>query len=184
MGGDRRIPLEAAQVIAEGAVHYLRPYCERIEIGGSIRRKKKTVGDIEIVAIPKVKKALDLFGQPTGEEELMISQGIDDANTREWFWLKTISMGHRYWKLANARNQNFPIDLFLVRPPAQWGPIFALRTGSADFSKRLMTALRARGYRSEDGRILDKKDNLIDCPEEQDVFEVAGMRWIVPESRG
>lgn len=184
MGGDRRIPLEAARVVADATVHYLAPYCERIEIAGSIRRHKKTVGDVEIVAIPKVRRELDLFGHPTGQEELLIYQGIDEANQREIPWLKVVSMGHRYWKLADSRMGNFPIDLFLVRAPAQWGPIFSLRTGSADFSKRLMIALRARGYRSEDGRILDRKNEVIDCPEERDVFDTAGMRWVVPESRG
>jgi DNA polymerase/3'-5' exonuclease PolX len=184
MGGDRRIPIEAARAVADAAVHYLRPYCERIEIAGSIRRKKKTIGDIEIVAIPKVQRAPNLFGEPSGPEEMLIDQGIVDANRCEWPWLRPEVMGSRYWKLHDTRMQNFQIDLFLVRPPAQWGPILAIRTGSADFSRRLMVALRARGYRCEDGRVLDRKGEVIDCPEERDLFEAAGMRWIVPESRG
>ncbi len=39
--------------IAEKVKAQLAPHCERIEIAGSIRRKKPDVGDIEIVAIPK-----------------------------------------------------------------------------------------------------------------------------------
>ena len=35
--------------IAEKTKAQLAPYCERIEIAGSIRRKKPDVGDIEIV---------------------------------------------------------------------------------------------------------------------------------------
>ncbi len=31
----------------------LEPFCDRIEIAGSIRRKKPNVKDVEIVAIPK-----------------------------------------------------------------------------------------------------------------------------------
>jgi len=48
-----RMKLEEAQVIAEKTKALLAPYCERIEIAGSIRRKKPDVGDIELVAIPK-----------------------------------------------------------------------------------------------------------------------------------
>ncbi len=44
---------EQALEIAERTKALLAPHCERIEIAGSIRRKKPHVKDIEIVAIPK-----------------------------------------------------------------------------------------------------------------------------------
>lgn len=43
----------AALKIAEGLVCEFGPYCERVEIAGSIRRGKAEVGDIEIVAVPR-----------------------------------------------------------------------------------------------------------------------------------
>ncbi len=45
--------LDKALEIAEKTKELLAPYCERIEIAGSIRRKKPEVKDIELVAIPK-----------------------------------------------------------------------------------------------------------------------------------
>lgn len=42
-----------AYEIAIRVKELLTPHCERIEIAGSIRRKKPEVKDIEIVAIPK-----------------------------------------------------------------------------------------------------------------------------------
>ena len=45
--------LEKAEKIARKYVDLLAPFCERIEIAGSTRRKKPEVGDIEIVCIPK-----------------------------------------------------------------------------------------------------------------------------------
>lgn len=45
--------LAQALAIAEKVKALLAPHCERIEIAGSIRRKKPDVKDIEIVAIPK-----------------------------------------------------------------------------------------------------------------------------------
>lgn len=41
--------LEIAEEIKEALAHH----CERIEIAGSIRRKKPEVGDIELLFVPK-----------------------------------------------------------------------------------------------------------------------------------
>lgn len=46
-------PLEEAESIAKDVVRQLDRYTERIEIVGSIRRRKPTVHDIDIVAIAK-----------------------------------------------------------------------------------------------------------------------------------
>lgn len=46
--------LEQAQSIAEELRRELEPGCERIEIAGSIRRKKPEVKDIELCLIPKM----------------------------------------------------------------------------------------------------------------------------------
>lgn len=45
--------LDKALEIAERIKELLAPYSERIEIAGSIRRKKPEVKDVELVAIPK-----------------------------------------------------------------------------------------------------------------------------------
>jgi DNA polymerase/3'-5' exonuclease PolX len=50
-----------ALVIAEQARAALAPSCHRIEIAGSIRRRRPQVKDIELVAIPK-QVATGLFG--------------------------------------------------------------------------------------------------------------------------
>ncbi|GAJ14573.1 unnamed protein product, partial [marine sediment metagenome] len=44
--------LEQAQKIAEEVVKRLSPYCQRIQIAGSIRRQKPQVRDVDIVLIP------------------------------------------------------------------------------------------------------------------------------------
>lgn len=48
-----RVPYADALTIAELVVAQLAPHCERIQIAGSIRRKSRTVKDVEIVCIPK-----------------------------------------------------------------------------------------------------------------------------------
>src|SRR4030043_2240230 len=50
--------LEASQIAVE-LVSKLIPYCDKIEVAGSIRRGKGEVRDIDIVAIPNEEKILD-----------------------------------------------------------------------------------------------------------------------------
>src|SRR5574340_184531 len=50
MSGGYRYKRETALARAQVLVELLRPYCEQIEIAGSLRRCKETVGDIKIVA--------------------------------------------------------------------------------------------------------------------------------------
>ena len=58
------IPLVKAKKWADRIVEILAPHCDRIEIAGSIRRQKPTIGDIEVVCIPK--QNLDMFGVSVG----------------------------------------------------------------------------------------------------------------------
>ena len=45
--------LEDAEELAGEIVEHIHPFCERVEIAGSIRRKKSEVRDIDLVLIPK-----------------------------------------------------------------------------------------------------------------------------------
>ena len=50
--------LQEAKTIAQTVKKVLTPYCDRIEIAGSIRRRKPIVHDIDIVLIEKPESAL------------------------------------------------------------------------------------------------------------------------------
>lgn len=178
-----KMPLEAASIVAEAFIHHMRPFATRIEVAGSIRRRKEMVGDIEIVMIPKTRRATDLYGDPIGPEIVDIDKGIQSYIQCESpggvTALTKLNNGEKYVKLHETV-VDIQIDLFIVRPPAQWGPIISIRTGSADFSKRLVTSLKKNGLRCEDGRVLDENDTQIDCPEEINFFRAAGMKMIAP----
>jgi len=49
----RRVSLAEAAADAEAFVAAVSPWCERIEVAGSVRRGKRDVGDVEYVVIPK-----------------------------------------------------------------------------------------------------------------------------------
>jgi DNA polymerase/3'-5' exonuclease PolX len=194
MGGTTKLPLEAAEIIAAAFIHHLSPYAERIEVAGSIRRKKPEVGDIEIVMIPKLHQDKDMFGEVCGPMLTSYDEGIasyircetplrlNDSEPERKPALERLNNGERYLKLYETVNE-VQIDLFIVLPPAQWGPIISIRTGSAEYSKRLVTALKVKDLRCEDGRVLTKDNNQIDCPNEIDFFRACGMKMIDPVKR-
>jgi len=171
----QKMELLKAEALAWCVMDELRPYCQRIEIAGSIRRRKSEIGDIEIVAIPQFTK--DLFGNVTEDHEL---------NFPDWSYIgKAIKNGNKYKQIELEQGVN--LDLFIVTPPAQWGIQFLIRTGPAEFSHRLVTSKRFGGlmpsnFRVEGGAIWSN-NHVIETPEEQDVFRVIGLPFISPEYR-
>lgn len=162
----KRMDYDSALEIAKRVKGELEPHCERIEIAGSIRRKKDTVGDIEIVCIPKPYD-VGLF-----------QSGIATAVNR-WVLRKGKLPGkYTQWRLPDGIN----LDLFFANKE-NWGLIFAIRTGSAEFSHKALAAGWVRkGYNSSGGHLYKQKEKIL-VPEEKDLFDIIGIPWIKPEER-
>jgi DNA polymerase/3'-5' exonuclease PolX len=80
-------------------------------------------------------------------------------------------------------DEGIDVDLFTARPE-NWGLIYALRTGSAEFSHKVLAAGWVRqGYKSVDG-MLTYNGREVPTPEEADLFRLAGVVWMHPEARG
>lgn len=180
------VPLEQARRVAEAVRDELTPYCEQIEIAGSIRRGEQYVGDIEIVAQPHI--ATDLFGNRNDTIRTDLEFAVDELVAAGRFAPRLTSAGtqrrgRRYQALIAVRAE-IALDLFVVLPPAQWGAILAIRTGPAAFSEMLVTRLRGRGFRCEGGRVLRISDDReIPSPREQDFFQTCGVDWRPPQRR-
>lgn len=170
-----RIQFKRAKQLANKIVGQLQPYCDRIEIAGSIRRKVPVVGDIEIVCIPKT----------IGESKVRIAKWSNQVYRLGHLLKgsKNLKNG-KYFKIKLPEGIN--LDLFVTRPEI-WGNIFLIRTGSADFAHRVLTEINKKGYTSQHGVFrklgdYDDEENVF-CYEEQDVFDLAGMPWVEPHDR-
>lgn len=157
---------EEALIIAEKVKSVLSPHCERIEIAGSIRRKKAVVKDIEIVAIPKP--------YDTGLFESGIAPVVN-----QWQKVK----GELPCKYTQRMlPEGIKLDLFFAERD-NWGLIYAIRTGSADYShKVLATGWVKRGYKSEGGYLI-ANGKQVAIPEEKELFERIGIPFLAPELR-
>ncbi len=60
------IPLGTAEYVAKTIIDHLAPHCHRLQVVGSIRRRRGTVGDIELLAIPRT--------YPTGQGSLFSTE--------------------------------------------------------------------------------------------------------------
>lgn len=157
---------EHAILIAERVKAELEPHCERIEIAGSIRRKKAEVKDIEIVAIPKPYE--------TG----LFASGIATV-VNQWPKVK----GELPCKFTQRiLPEGIKLDLFFAEPE-NWGLILAIRTGSAEFSHQVLAVRWVQlGYKSVDGH-LTANGRRVPIREEADLFQKLRMDWIEPEKR-
>lgn len=200
-----RLPHARAVSLAWELIALLSPYCERIEVLGSIRRGRPSVGDIELLAVPKILPSMlhDMFGDAVSHvpaidmldsalQDLLSEGTLQQRQPRKW--------GPKY---KAALYQGFPLDLFIVTQPAQWGVLQLIRTGSADFTHRLVTPDDRHAF-SPDGRDLGqgwmppfmfcKKGSLwringnataeqVQTPEELHVFAAIGRASVDPDQR-
>lgn len=144
----------------------LAPHCDRIEIAGSIRRKKSQIGDIEIVAIPKA------YGPNDGIAAIV----------NQWPKVKGEMIFGKTKYTQRVLPEGIKLDLFFATPE-NWGSILAIRTGSADFSNRVLACGWVKqGYKSEGG-FLFKNDQKFEVHEEKDLFQIIGIPYVEPENR-
>ena len=190
----QRIPLEEATKIAHELVAILRPACDRIVIVGSIRRRRPMVADVELLMVPSISVIRrDLFGNPV-EEVNHVDTTCESLRASGILTDRLDVNGRGAWgvRYKRALYGGFAVDLFSVLPPAQWGVQMVIRTGSAEFSKRVVTQARKGGSLPnemfvEAGQLFLKRwgseTELIPTPEETDFFDRIGMPWIRPEER-
>jgi len=148
----------------------LAPHCDRIEIAGSIRRKKPEVKDIEIVAIPK----------PWGTG--LFLDGVAEV-VSQWKKVKGDVENNPECKYTQRiLPDGIKLDLFFC-VPENWGLTFATRTGPADYSHHVLAAgWVTRGYKSIEG-FLWNAGKRYDVREEEDLFKRIALPFVPPELR-
>lgn len=183
--------LRDAQAVATRLREMLAPYCHRIEIAGSIRRKKRDgIKDVELVAIPKFGPDPALLFGDAGDEVSLLDVYLNRVVNAERSTIRKDDTRPPCWGPKSKRlrfEQTVSVDLFIVTPPAQWGVQLLLRTGPSDFSRRIVTTRDKGGhlpnhYRFRKGQIVHRAGPVLTA-EEQDVFSVVGLPWIEPHAR-
>lgn len=139
-----------AIAIAKAFVGEIEACCDRLIVGGSLRRRLAVIGDIEIVCVPRVElDGGDMFGdRPVGVNLLesrmqaLLERGdvekrLDRNGVPRW------GPRLKYLLYRGAR-----VDLFSPNTE-QFGWHLVLRTGPAAFARQLVVE---RGRTTKDGR--------------------------------
>lgn len=188
-----RISLLDAAPKAEALRAVLESACERVMVAGSIRRRRPDVKDIEIVAMPRIDELPGgLWGEPEAVDRLADRIDAMLADPRAALRLRDVEVHRADGTVGHQRRNGdaykaleylgVPVDLFIVRPPADWGVLLTIRTGPADYSRRLVTDCQRRFMRVEGGRLLRHGEH-VPCPEERDFFSAIGEPWADPWDR-
>jgi DNA polymerase/3'-5' exonuclease PolX len=188
--------------VAERLVAVLAPASARVEVAGSLRRGHPSPRDIEVVAIPRTYRvraeaqaAMFTLGRELEVNALWeaidrspviapIKPGcpeiVPDPN-----WQSKRAAGSRYFRLlvSDPSGRRVKADLFMATP-ATWGAVLAIRTGSADFARELVTRwTRVSGGHVRGGLLHDDAGLVVPTPEEEDVFRACRLPWVAPRDR-
>lgn len=177
-----------AKQVADELLEVLGSACERLVVAGSLRRGAEEVKDVELVALPRV--GVDLFGGRR-DDECQLTLALEREVLAKRLRWRTETHDHevnwkvprKVWNLVHVPS-SVRVDLFAVRPPAQWGAILAVRTGPAEYSQHLVTICQRRGLRSVEGRLVDGAGRTVPTTTERGFIEACGEQWREPHERG
>lgn len=163
--GQSRMPVGRALAVAGALVEALRAHggVKQIEVAGSTRRFRETVGDLDILVTSR---------EPARVIRTFVSlPSVTDVLAR----------GETK---ASIRHQDgIQVDLRVVEPEA-FGAALQYFTGSKEHNVRLRELASKKGLKvSEYGVFDEKSDRRIAGATEEEVYDAVGLPWIPPELR-
>jgi len=159
-----RIPLGRAWPFAQELMAFLRnaPGVEAVELGGSLRRMRATVGDLDILAAAK---------NSSGVMEVFVNRK-DVARV----------LGKGETKASVEFTHGLQAQLW-AHPPEHWGTALVYATGSKDHNVRLREYALKKGFSLSEHSLQRKDGSEVTCEREEDVYKTLGLPWIPPELR-
>ena len=182
-----RYPAEKGWAVAREIERLLGPYCQKIEVAGSLRRKRPEVGDVEILFIPAFEvEQLDLFRSGPVDQA---AKRIEELRRQGVLAKRVGKHGGTSWgpnnKFAVYVPAEMPVDLFAATEDT-WACNLVCRTGGAQTNIDICEAARRKGYKwNPTGRGFSRlgggPEVLIET--ERQLFEFLGIPFPKPEAR-
>jgi len=139
-------------------INFLKPFCKRIEIVGSIRRKEKNPVDIDIVLIPKNRERLEDFLKKKG---------------------KFIQGGE---KKSRWRIEGVNVELYYTTTESFGATLLAYSSKfGAGIGLRLVA--KRKGYKLNQYGLFDRRGKQIAGKTETEIYHALGREWKIPENR-
>ena len=159
-----RAPIESVYPVAERIVRVLRERArtDTVEVAGSFRRRRETVGDLDIlVTSEEPERVFDAFSALPEVREVRLRGGTKETVV-----------------LTNG----LQVDLRVVEPVA-FGAALQYFTGSKDHNVHLRSIARDRGLKINEYGVF-RGEERVGGRTEEEVYETLGLPWIPPELAG
>jgi len=157
------LELAKGQEIAAEVIEHLSPYCQRIEVAGSIRRKTPTPRDIDIVLIPVDPWNLEA-------EVLALARPFQPKLSGE--------------KLKRFDYKGAQVDLYYASPET-WATLLLIRTGSKENNIRLCSKAKRAGWHlaASGAGFFDCTGQRVAGDTEESIYKALGLPYQEPEER-
>ena len=145
--------------LANNVLKWLKPYCKKIQIAGSIRRGKKNPKDIDLVLIPKDREKLEEFMAKKGEK----LQGGEHESS--WF-IKRIK-----------------VELYYTGEE-DWGATLLAYSSKKGAGIGLRIIARLKGFKLTPRGLFNRKTGeRIAGKTEREIYHALGRSYKEPENR-
>ena len=161
--GKERMPLVLAIQVADEFVGALKrlPEVKKISCAGSLRRRKETVRDIDILVISdKPQKVMDTFSKLPPVKDVL-AKGETKCSVRT--------------------KDDVQVDCRVVEQKS-FGAALLYFTGSKNFNIKLRQLAIRKGLKINEYGVF-KKDRFVCGRTEEEIFKILGMSYIEPELR-
>lgn len=160
----RGVPMNLirAELIAKGLVKELAPFCERVEVVGSIRRRKQYVNDIDILLAPKGEMLFDLMAK-------IVALGSEDG----------MRIANKKTILLKDALEEIKAELWFTTPE-RWPVMLLVRTGGTKSNKKIAKLCENKKWHLSvgEGSILDENGKRLPIKEEEDIYKYLGIPFI------
>src|SRR4030042_1730305 len=144
--------------LADRIVKAIQPFCKRIEIVGSIRRREKNPVDIDIVLIPKNREKLVEFMK------------------KKWKYLQGGEQKSR-WRIEGVN-----IELYYTSTE-EWGAALLAYSSKFGAGIGLRMVAKRKGFKLSQHGLFNKSERRIAGKTEEQIYHALGRPWKKPESR-
>ncbi len=159
-----RLLLGDALPEAEAIIRQLKNsgYAERVELAGSARRMKETVGDIDILVISsKPDKMANFISKMEDAASVTLS-----GPTKTTVWLKA----------------GISCDIRVLERKS-FGAAMQYFIGSKEHNVKLRQIAIKKGYKLSEYGLFDRRGRSVAGEEEKEIYEKLGMQYMEPEMR-
>ncbi len=135
---------------------------DQVQLAGSLRRCRETIGDIDILAATDDPVAV--------RDAFLATDGIQEVESKGDTKTRILS------------EEGVGVDLRVVTPE-QFAPALHHFTGSREHNTRIRQRAREMGWKLNEYGLWDAADNALETADEASIFEHLELAWIPPELR-